>query len=186
MHGIALLAQQDDRVGQRLEPRLDRRFQCLQRLRIVVVDEGHHRVGPLPHERPLQEPAHVIVPARTARLVETVVQRHAERGDAAAQAIQVGMQLPDVRRPVLRNDEQVPAGVPLHGVQPLGKEPAGDVLHRVEPEAVDAGGVEVPFAPGGDLAPDLLLWKSRSQPMRKEKFPFSSATWSSNCFPSSR
>jgi hypothetical protein len=58
------------------------------------------------------------------------------------------------------------------------------VLERVEPEAVDAGRVEVPLAPGRDLALDVR--KSTSAPIRKAKLPLSMSTWSSNWWPSRR
>jgi hypothetical protein len=54
-------------------------------------------------------------------------------------------------------NEEVLAGVLLHLVQPLRKEPGGDVLDRVEAEAVHARLVEIPLPPARHLGPNLLV-----------------------------
>ena len=61
----AIFPQQDQRIRQRFKPGFDRGFQRLQRLGVMVCDEGHRmkRIGF--HQRAGKDLAHVVIPALT-------------------------------------------------------------------------------------------------------------------------
>ena len=154
--GIALAPQQDQGVGQGLEPRLDRRLEGLKGLRVVVVHEGHAEGGAVRHEGASLQASHVVGRPVAARVVEFVVEGHREHRHPTAHAVDIPAQGLELGSPVLAHHEQVLPRVLLHGVEPLRKEPGRDVLDRVQAEAVHSRGVEVPLAPLRDLAAHLL------------------------------
>ena len=71
--GITLPPQQDDGVGEGFEPAFHHRFQCLQRLGVVVVDQGDGEQWHLLHQGAIQDCAHVEVATGAAGAMEVVV-----------------------------------------------------------------------------------------------------------------
>ena len=153
--GVAEGAQQDQPVGRGLEPAVDPALQGLAGLGIVIIHKGHGLMGPRSHQRAVEEVRHVVVAAGGAGVPQVGVEGHVEQVHGAVHLIQVVVERPHVMVPVLPHGVQLPAGVGAHGRQPVPVKGGGNVLHRVQAEAVHPGQVGVPAAPGLHLLQNL-------------------------------
>ena len=64
--GVTLTPQQDEGIGQRLEPSLDQRLKRLQGLGVVVLHQRHGQVRQVAHQRSIQQATQVVARAMPA------------------------------------------------------------------------------------------------------------------------
>ena len=152
-------AQQDEGVGERLEPGLDPRLQRGARLGVVVVHErdGEQRVFRDQACRRRWCAGRSRCPsARRAKNWKCSGTSNSRM--VPSTLLEVGRELADVGRPVLADGKQLAAPeVGAQVVEPVLEERGGDVLERVEPEAIDAGRVDEPAAKLEQLVAHLLV-----------------------------
>lgn len=130
-----MLAQEDQRVGERLEPVHHPRREILARLAVVVVHERDRRQRVFLDQRAVEDAAQVVVAGRLGRVAEIEVERGVEEACRAAGVLQSGVQLVNVAGPILADGEQFLVGVFAAEVaEPVFDEAGGDVLDRVEAE----------------------------------------------------
>jgi hypothetical protein len=133
---VALRAQQDQRVRERLEEALDGRFDGLPRLRVVVRHDGDGADGGRLDEGVVEDLAQVggfgFGEGR-----EVVQQRRVVQRELVVHVIEPGAHELHVARPELAHDEDVVAALAPHRLEPLAREPRAEVLHRVQPEPLE-------------------------------------------------
>src|SRR5512133_4066784 len=99
--GISLAPQQYQGIGQRLEPGIYRRFQRLQRLRVVVVHKGDGMGRSGLHDGSIQYTPKVIVSSQATGGIKIKVQWHIEDRYPATHVINIPEQCRQIVGPVL-------------------------------------------------------------------------------------
>ena len=87
------------------------------------------------------------------------MQGHVEEAHGPVAVFQIPLQHIHIGMPVFTHGEELPAQVPAHGFEPPDEECIADVLHRIQPDAVQLRRLEIPFAPAQQLLPDLGIGK---------------------------
>ncbi len=150
--GIAVPAQQDQGIGQGLEPWLHPGLQGLSRLRIMVVHEGDCHDLMVLDEGTVKDLAHVELAEGAAGNMEVEVQLDIQKIQFVIRILEVTIDLVKALIPVFGDGIEVfPVFGPEHPDQVTDDEVI-DVLDCIEAEAVDAGLVDEPPGP----VPDLL------------------------------
>ena len=90
--GVALRPEENQGVGERLEPSSDGRFECLERLRVVIIDQSHGVERVRQHQRMVEDGAEVVIAPRLARLMKAVVERGVEQAHAAVRGGEVALE----------------------------------------------------------------------------------------------
>jgi len=152
--GVTLRPEQDNRVGNRLEPGRDHALQRLPVLCVVILDKGHGAARITLHKRAVQKRAHVEVSAAAAGFEKMEVQRHVEQRHAPAAGGEIGRQLRQAGRPVFPDREELAACVGAQRGKPLPEKCETDVFDSIQTETVDVCRVQVPLAPAGQLGCD--------------------------------
>ena len=153
--GIALIAQQDHRISERLEPGLHWGFQRLQRLGVVVLDQGHRQQGQVLHQGAVEQAGHVVLAAAAAGLMEIEVQRCIEQAHLAATVGGIPAEAAEVVGPVFTHHEEIALGVTLHLRDPVDEEITVDVLDGIDAETIHSHLIQRPAAPVFEFPPNL-------------------------------
>ena len=145
--GDTLLPQQNQCIGQRFEPVVHKRFQALAVLGIMVIDKGHGIHGPLPCQCMVENGAQIVILARLGGIEDVVVQRHVKECHLVVHRIQIVQQAFDFTAPVFADSGQCNLLLFTEIVQQLPVKRKADVFDGVQPQAVDARLIQIPFEP---------------------------------------
>jgi hypothetical protein len=102
---VAVLAQQDQPIGQRLEPIVYPGLQRLAWLAVVVVYEGYRHQWVVLHERAVEQFGEVVFAASFGGLVELEVQRDVEESHGAVSGGEVFLDRSHAAGPVFPDTE---------------------------------------------------------------------------------
>ena len=152
---ITVSSQKDQSIGERSEPRFDRRRQRLSRLCIVVVDKCH-RVDRIPlSERVVKYGPQIISVTVIRGVAEMEMQRNIEKTHLIISLIQIIRQLIDISAPVFTYCENVSSALLPHIFEPFPVKTGVDMLYGIETHAVESGHPLIPGAPFVQLLCDL-------------------------------
>ena len=129
-------AQQNDRIGQRLEPGFNGRFQRLQRLRVVVVDKRDGVIWNSGKQRTIEDSAHVEIAALLGSVMEAVVKGDIEEHQLLVDQIEIAFQRVYIGVPVFRDNEEVGINRVAHMAYPVAEEPCRNVFGRIQTETI--------------------------------------------------
>lgn len=154
---VALVAQQDQRVGQRLEEALDRRRHRLARLRVVVHHHRHGRVRLGLHERLVKHLSQIAI-FRCRDLAEVVEEGCVVQAELVVHLIEVLEQFVHVADPELAHEEQFALAEVLFEVcHELVGEALGEVLACIEAESAELELLDHPLAPVDHVVDDFRV-----------------------------
>lgn len=154
---VALVAQQDQRVRERLEEPLDRRRHCLAGLCVVIHDHGDGGVRLGLDERFVEDGSQIAI-LRRGKLGEIVQQRGVIKTELVVHLVQVLEQLVDIADPELAHEEQTVFAEMLLDIRhKLVGESLGEMLARIEAESLQLERFHDPLAPVDHVADDLRV-----------------------------
>ena len=155
--GGPLLPQEDQGVGQGLEPAGYPALEGLAGLGVVVVHEGD-RIFRLPgRQGVIQDGPQVEGAALLCRPEEFEMEGDVEKAHGAHTVFQIALKDVHIAVPVFAHGEKIPLQVPAHGSEPPDEKGVADVLDRIQPDAVQLCRFKVPLAPPQKLLPDLRM-----------------------------
>ncbi len=134
--GHTFFAQQNDRIGQRLEPGFNGRFQRLQRLRVVVVDKRDGVIWNSGKQRAIKDSAHVEIAALLGSVMEAVVKGDIEEHQLLVDQIEIAFQRVYIGVPVFRHNEEVGINRVAHMAYPVAEEPCRNMFGGIQAETI--------------------------------------------------
>ena len=150
--GHAVLPQQDQGVGQGLEPVRDEGLQTLPVLGVVVVDEADRVRRAGADQGVVQDAPHIVIRAGLGRVEKVVVQGHVKEGHLVFHRVEIVQQAAQIAAPVFAYRRQGRMALLAQALQQLPVEGEADVLDRVEAQPVHAGLLQIPAQPFFGLA----------------------------------